>query len=197
MKKLTQMLSFMFLLIILSGCVDIPFGDSKIKISTNGVEVVDKDETDNERDKDGTGGKTDAGEFNNVINETQANNEDEEALKDEHNFASMNENGNLEENNEGEQSTDKPTALTNEQNDNQNTDEEAACDFDHSMFRDKIEGYDYYILECAELYDLIERNRNVTGLFFIENEDWQEVNDIYEAELENENITRTNIELKD
>ena len=55
------------------------------------------------------------------------------------------------------------------------------------MFRDKIEGYDYYIPECVELYDLLEISRNVTGLFFIQNEDWQEVNDRHEAELENEN----------
>ena len=200
MKRLTQILSFIFLLAILSGCVDIPLGDSKIKISTNGVEIVEKDETGKEQDRDGKGGKTNAGESNNVNTDMHANNDEEEsedALKDENNFASMNENGSLEDNQTATNNDiEKPTGLTNEQNESLNTAEEA-CDFDHSMFLEKVEGYDYLIPECAELYDLIERDRNVTGLFFIENEDWQEIKEMYEEELETEDITRTNVELKE
>src|SRR5699024_12559055 len=92
MKRLTQILSFIFLLAILSGCVDIPLGDSKIKISTNGVEIVEKDETGKEQDREGKGGKTNAGESNNVNTDMHANKDEEEsedALKDENKFAKM------------------------------------------------------------------------------------------------------------
>ena len=168
MRKITSVISFLAMALLLAGCISIPVGEDTVKISANGVEWLTNDEGGQEEAVEDTAGETDHEE---VAVEPESTNEQAEPASHE------------EENNDGlseEESNDSSNEATIT----------SQCEKqDYSAVTDHL-APNFFIPECAELTDLSKDKNSLTAYLTVEG-DWQKTfqayKDFFDDKLSSEN----------
>jgi len=190
-RKLIFGLSFSLMAFVLAGCITIPIGDNVLEISTDGIEFVSDDSSDENADEN-----NDPSDNSNADNNNNNNNKNDD-MNSNNDDANGN-NDDLNENNDHMNNTGEAPDASNITTGGKGGPADSNCEqaMDHTPFTKHV-NYDLYIPDCSELKNVQTQSRYIVGYFLLEDADWEEVYEDYMAFYESDGeVTRNESDLQ-